>query len=168
MVIVAEELPASARGWGIGMLAAVSAAGHGLGASLFGAIELLPYGWRSLYAFGCIPLLLLPLFRHGIKETARFAEHQAAGKHLQMRWWKPLADFLNTHPVRAAGMALVASLAAVGHSVVMVLPVTTFCNIAVGSRTNWRSCGAYPDNFFKHDRSRYVAAAVSGDPNARA
>ena len=76
VVIVAEELPASARGWGIGMLAAVSAVGHGLGAAAFGAIEALPYGWRALYLFGVLPLLLLPLFRRGIQETGRFQSHR--------------------------------------------------------------------------------------------
>ena len=38
--IVAEELPASARGWGIGMLSAVSAVGHGLGAGVFAAVAI--------------------------------------------------------------------------------------------------------------------------------
>lgn len=120
IVIVAEELPALARGWGIGMLAAVSAAGHGMGAGLFAAIEVLPYGWRALYAFGVLPLLLLPLFRRGIEETARFTAHRAeqAGK-AEFGWWAPLRSFLLTHPMRAAGMALVASLAALGHVVVI-------------------------------------------------
>ena len=120
IVIVAEELPALARGWGIGMLAAVSAVGHGMGAALFAAIEVLPYGWRALYAFGVLPLLLLPLFRRGIEETARFTAHRAeqAGK-AEFGWWVPLRSFLLTHPMRAAGMALVASLAALGHVVVI-------------------------------------------------
>ena len=119
VVIVAEELPASARGWGIGMLAAVSAVGHGMGAAVFAAIEQLPYGWRTLYAFGVLPLLLLPLFRRGIRETARFSEHQAASAGSDQRWWAPLIGFASTHPGRAAGMALVASAASVGHVVVI-------------------------------------------------
>ncbi|MEZ5559601.1 MAG: MFS transporter [Pseudomonadales bacterium] len=117
VVIVAEELPASVRGWGIGMLAAVSAAGHGLGAALFAAVEQLPWGWRSLYAFGLVPLILLPLFRRGIRETRRFEAHRANSEGTRVRWWTPLLGFARTHPARAAGMALVASVSSVGHVV---------------------------------------------------
>jgi MFS family permease len=119
IVIVAEELPAAVRGWGIGILAAVSASGHGLGAGLFAAIDMLPWGWRSLYAFGVLPLLLLPMFRRNIQETARFTEHQRARTGLAGRWWTPLAGFVRTHPGRAAGMAIVASVSSVGHVVVI-------------------------------------------------
>jgi len=119
VVIVAEELPASARGWGIGMLAAVSAIGHGMGAAVFGAIDSLPYGWRSLYAFGVVPLLLLPIFRRRIEETSRFKAHQAATGEAGSHWWSPLWDFARTHPRRAAGMAVLASTASLGHIVVV-------------------------------------------------
>jgi MFS family permease len=125
IVIVAEELPAATRGWGIGVLAAVSASGHGLGAALFAAIELLPWGWRSLYAFGVLPLLLLPMFRRNIKETARFTRHRdelaarAPGATVGEGWWTPLVEFARTHPVRAMGMAVVASVSSVGHVVVI-------------------------------------------------
>jgi MFS family permease len=126
IVIVAEELPAAARGWGIGMLAAISAVGHGLGAGAFAAIEQLPWGWRTLYAFGAVPLLLLPVFRRGIRETERFSRHQSrqAASHGAAvagfaGWWAPLRGFFRTHPARATGMALVASVSSVGHVVVI-------------------------------------------------
>jgi len=125
IVIVAEELPAAARGWGIGMLAAVSAVGHGLGAAAFAAIESLPWGWRTLYAFGVLPLLLLPVFRRGVRETGRFSAHreqtaaQGAAAAGFAAWWAPLRGFLRTHPARATGMALVASVSSVGHVVVI-------------------------------------------------
>jgi MFS family permease len=119
VVIVAEELPAAARGWGIGMLAAVSAAGHGLGAVLFAAIEILPYGWRALYALGVLPLLLLPLFSRRIKETARFQAHRAGGLSAGVAWWSPLRAFAVTDPGRAITMAALASGAALGHVVVL-------------------------------------------------
>jgi putative MFS transporter len=119
VVIVAEELPASARGWGIGMLAAVSAIGHGLGAIMFSAIEVLPHGWRSLYVLGVLPLLLLPVFRRQIKETARFQRHLDTDETTQSRWYSPLYAFANTHPRRALGMAVLASTASLGHVVVL-------------------------------------------------
>ena len=43
---------------------------------LFAAIEWLPFGWRSMYALGILPLLLLPMFRREIRETRRFARHR--------------------------------------------------------------------------------------------
>jgi MFS family permease len=125
IVMVAEELPAAARGWGIGMLAAVSAVGHAFGAAAFAAIEFLPWGWRSLYAFGILPLLLWPVFRRGIRETERFSSHQARlavdGAALAgfAAWWAPLRSFFRTHPARATGMALVAAVSSLGHVVVI-------------------------------------------------
>ncbi|MBW2314124.1 MAG: MFS transporter [Deltaproteobacteria bacterium] len=76
-VLVAEEYPAEHRGWGMGVLAALGATGYGLEAGLFSQIEHLPYGWRSLYWIGAVPLLLLPIFRRTIPETKRFEQHQA-------------------------------------------------------------------------------------------
>lgn len=76
IVMLAEEFPAAHRGWGVGILGALAAFGHGLGALLFAAIDVVPFGWRALYAFGALPLLLLPRFRRELHETARFRRHQ--------------------------------------------------------------------------------------------
>jgi MFS family permease len=72
-VIVTEEFPAEHRGWGVGMLGALGACGVGLGTGLFAAVDVLPFGWRALYAVGVLPLVLLPKFRRDVKETRRFA-----------------------------------------------------------------------------------------------
>ena len=119
IVIVAEEMPASARGWGVGMLAAVSAFGHGAGAALFAAVEILPYGWRSLYAFGVIPLLLLPMFARNIRETDRFSALSHAEDSWLRAWFLPLKEFFSVHPMRALGMTLLAGGSSVGHVVVI-------------------------------------------------
>ncbi len=71
-VVVSEEFPASHRGWGIGMLGGVGAIGYGFGALVYGQVEWLPFGWRALYAFGVLPLALLPAYRRGLRETERF------------------------------------------------------------------------------------------------
>lgn len=78
VVMLAEEFPAPHRGWGVGILGALAAFGHGMGALLFAAIDLLPGGWRALYAIGALPLALLPMFRREIRETARFQRHREA------------------------------------------------------------------------------------------
>jgi MFS family permease len=122
-VIVIEEFPADARGWGIGMLAAIAAVGHGAGALVFSAVEILPFGWRALYALGFAPLLLLPLFRSGIAETERFRrEQRTRGEeqtHLLRDWVEPLRGLLRSRPERALGMAAVAYTCAIGHAVVI-------------------------------------------------
>lgn len=117
-VIVSEELPAARRGWGVGMLGALGAFGFGLGAILFAAIEVLPFGWRFLYAVGVVPLLLLPRFRREVRETDRFnraREAAAASGAAREGWLAPVLGIVRDHPGRALGVALVGALAAGGH-----------------------------------------------------
>jgi putative MFS transporter len=118
-VIVSEELPATRRGWGVGMLGALGAFGFGLGALLFAAIDWLPFGWRFLYAVGVVPLLLVPRFRREVTETRRFARSQGEGEDLVRalgRWLDPLRVIVRRHPGRAVGIALLGGLAAGGHA----------------------------------------------------
>ena len=121
-VIVTEEYPALHRGWAIGMLGALSSCGNGLGAALFAAIERLPYGWRSLYAVGLVPLALLPLLRRRVEETRRFDQHQAlvgpqSGGGLS-GWYRPLVSLARGYPGRALGIAVAGGLMSVGESAV--------------------------------------------------
>ncbi|MGH7338184.1 MAG: MFS transporter, partial [Myxococcota bacterium] len=112
-VVVSEEFPAHHRGWGIGMLGGVGAIGYGFGALIYGAIEWLPFGWRSLYALGIAPLAFLPAFARGLRETGRFAAlSQRAGE-------TPFAltaigDLVRRHPRHALAIALVACLSSAG------------------------------------------------------
>lgn len=107
VVVLAEELEAEERGWGIGMLGAVGALGHGLAAILFGFVEVLPYGWRALYAVGVGPLLLIAWFRRGLPETRRFEAHRATRQetvglraHLD-----PALQLARSYPGRMVGIA---------------------------------------------------------------
>ena len=121
-VIVTEEFPAEHRGWGIGILGALGAAGYGLALILFSGIEWLPYGWRALYVLGVVPVLLLPMFRREVKETQRFEGHQrervARGESLDWYsgWWRPLASLVSSYPGRAASVGAMGALAAGGHA----------------------------------------------------
>jgi len=123
-VIVTEEYPALHRGWAIGMLGALASCGNGLGAGLFAAIDSLPYGWRSLYAVGIAPLLLLPLLRARIQETQRFAHHRAAEEEAHIAnsglsgWLQPILRLWSEYPGRAFGIAVVGGLLSVGESAV--------------------------------------------------
>jgi len=123
-VIITEEFPAAHRGWGIGIASAVGAFGVALALLLFAAIDWLPFGWRSMYGLGILPLLLLPMFRREVHETRRFTRHRddrAAGGHVLAGlagWWKPMGDLLRTYPGRAAGIGLIGVFASGGHAVV--------------------------------------------------
>lgn len=77
VVVLTEELEARERGWGIGMLGALGALGHGVAALTFAFVEVLPGGWRALYALGVLPLVLLAWFRRALPETRRFEAHRA-------------------------------------------------------------------------------------------
>lgn len=121
-VIVAEEFPAEHRGWGIGILGALSAVGYGLALGAFSAIESLPYGWRAIYLMGMIPLLLLPMFRREVKETRRFQDHLdrlASRGHSPgwfESWWSPMRGLLRAYPGRASAIGLIGALASGAHS----------------------------------------------------
>jgi putative MFS transporter len=119
VVIVTEEFPAAHRGWAVGMLGALSACGHGLGAILFSQIDALPFGWRSLYVVGIVPLLMLPMIRREVQETTRFARQLVGRQPLaaELRGWhKPLAQLVRDSPRRAILLTLAAGLFAIGDS----------------------------------------------------
>jgi len=101
VVVIAEELDARDRGFGIGLLGALGALGHGLAALVFGVVDILPFGWRALYAIGVIPLLLLAWFRRGLPETRRFEAHRetlsASGFAGRFR---PVGDLFRMYPRR--------------------------------------------------------------------
>src|ERR1700685_2042605 len=79
MVIVAEEVDAAHRGWAIGLLASVSSIGYGLAAVVFAFINVIPYGWRGLYAIALLPLLLIIPLRRVPPESGRFARERLEG-----------------------------------------------------------------------------------------
>lgn len=113
-VIVSEEFRAEHRGWGVGILGALGALGVGLSAVLFAAIEVLPYGWRTMYLVGAVPILAIPRLRRRVSETARFETHRAQreaaapGISGGLRgWWRPLASLLRTYPGRTAAVGII-------------------------------------------------------------
>ena len=124
MVIITEEFPAAHRGWGIGMVSALAAVGHGCGAGLFAAIDYIPGGWRGLYAIGGLPLLLLPYWRRVVPETRRFREHadslerKAGGRLALVTMLMPIKRFILEYPSRALVISLAALLVAVGEACV--------------------------------------------------
>ncbi len=78
-VVIAEEIAAGARGWANGALTFFYFTGAGFAAGLFGAVNILPYGWRALYFIGAIPIFLVGLLRRRLPETRRFESQSPAG-----------------------------------------------------------------------------------------
>ena len=105
-VVVAEEFDAKNRGWGIGALGALSACGGGLAALAFAFVNVLPFGWRSLYAVGLVPLLIVAHLRRSLPETARFdaLERQRVEFHAAPPL-APVRDLVRRYPGRLAMLA---------------------------------------------------------------
>jgi MFS family permease len=115
IVMLVEELPAELRGGGIGLLQILGGIGFGCGAGLYAAVDLLPLGWRALYAFGVVPLLLLPFFRRALRETRRFeAEPRGPDGSRAPGWIRPLVELARTHPRRAAAIGMAGAFSAMG------------------------------------------------------
>ena len=106
-VVIAEEIDARVRGWASGTLGAMGAFGAGLSSLVFAAVNILPYGWRSLYVIGGGALLILAYYRRWLPETARFEirrqELQALGSN-----WRATTDavshLVHDYPHRLAAM----------------------------------------------------------------
>jgi MFS family permease len=113
MVIVAEEVDAANRGWAIGLLAAVSSVGYGLAAIVFAFINMIPYGWRGMYAIALLPLAVIIPLRRVLPESARFEKEKLEGLK-PVKVWEPLAKLYSAYPRRFAMMLSIAFLGSMG------------------------------------------------------
>jgi putative MFS transporter len=107
-VIITEEFPQEARGWGIGALVALSGYGFALAALLFAFIDLVPFGWRALYLVALVPLLLVARLRRNLPETERFEE--LSEQHKQRSWrmaLKPVLSLATAYPGRMMALGVV-------------------------------------------------------------
>jgi MFS family permease len=79
--VLAEELPAQARGYGFGVLATLDALGAGTGALAWGLL-LAPHhlSWRCLYAVATPALVAAAFIRRRLPESSRFTAAAAAGR----------------------------------------------------------------------------------------
>lgn len=100
VVVIAEELRARHRGWGIGILSAMGTLGHGVAALAFSLINWLPYGWRALYVVAVIPLLLIAWFRRSLEETKRFQAQQLHPANAWERTVRPVRGLIRAYPGR--------------------------------------------------------------------
>ena len=116
IVVIAEEFEERTRGWAIGTLGALAAAGAGIAVLMFALVNLLPFGWRAIYVLGAIPLLLLAWMRRGLPETRRFAEQAASGAPRQRLrdGWRPLVSLFRTYPARLGWLTMAVAVFSFG------------------------------------------------------
>jgi putative MFS transporter len=111
-VVIAEEIAAVARGWSTGTLAAMNYLGGGIASIVFAAVTLLPFGWRSMYVIGSLPLFLVAYMRRGLPETKRFEVREHEVQKMSSRIASALDQtrrLLREHPRRLAGILVTAA-----------------------------------------------------------
>ncbi|MBX3128830.1 MAG: MFS transporter [Polyangiaceae bacterium] len=74
MVIAAEEFPAARRGMVLGVINAFASLGSVFCAGVVPLLLKAPWGWRTVYFVGIIPLVILAYARRNLRETQRFSE----------------------------------------------------------------------------------------------
>ncbi len=121
IVVVAEELAAARRGFGLGVLAALGGVGHGLAAVSFALVGNGPLGWRLLYLAAGVPLAIVAWLRRSLVETRRFLDHQASHARTDTPVLAPLVTLVQRHPGRV--LALVAMIFPI---YVLTAPAITF------------------------------------------
>ena len=112
LVIVVEEMNSDIRGLAVGVLGAISAGGFALAAIGFAIIEKVPFGWRGLFAFGFLPVLLIfPLWKL-LPESNRY---QSGAKAMGPRGFvDPFRALLSSYPERFMMVSAVMFLNAMG------------------------------------------------------
>lgn len=113
LVILSEEVDAGVRGWAIGLLSALASVGYGLAALGFAAINVMPYGWRGLYALALIPLVLIIPLRRVLPESRRFEREQQTGDRPE-NFLAPLKALFRAYPSRLAMLVAVGFLGNLG------------------------------------------------------
>ena len=79
MVYAAEEFPADRRGMVIGVIQAMTSLGAVTCAGVVPLLLQTDLGWRMVYLIGAVPLVIIMVWRRGLKETRRFEDQKKKG-----------------------------------------------------------------------------------------
>ncbi len=110
IVVAVEELGPTNRAFGVAVLGTLSLAGYGAAMILFGFVDELPYGWRSLYAVGVVPLLVVAALRRGLPETREFEGLRSESAANLGTWTQPFRTLVARYPTRCAAVGAVTLL----------------------------------------------------------
>lgn len=112
LVILVEEMNADIRGLAVGLLGAIAAGGFALAAIGFAMIDVVPFGWRGLFAIAFIPILLvIPLWKL-LPESNRY--ESTAKAMTPGSFFDPFRALLSSYPERFVMVATVMFLNAMG------------------------------------------------------
>jgi MFS family permease len=136
-VVIIEEFAPENRAWGIGAAAALQACGAGFAALMFGFVDVLPYGWRALYAVGVIPLLFIAYWRRTLPETGRFASLESLRSQLDV----PVPMFSNVWRAARAQPRVFTMLAGTFFCISMAGSVGTFASKYLQDVHGWAPSG---------------------------
>jgi putative MFS transporter len=88
MVYVVEEFPADRRAFAVGVIQGACSLGSVVCAGVVPLLLKLPWGFRSVYLVGGVPLLLVMYLRRGIRDTRRFLEKRPEAPESLLRIFK--------------------------------------------------------------------------------
>ncbi len=114
LVILVEEVDADVRGWTVGLLGALTACGYGAAAGVFALINVMPYGWRGLYALALIPLVLIIPLRRALPESHRFEDTTHDDEEHSSNPLRPVVALFKAYPGRLALLMSVSFLGSMG------------------------------------------------------
>ena len=112
VVILVEEIDAQYRGWSVGLFTAISSVGYGIAALVFSMINIIPYGWRGLYALALVPLILIIPLRRVLPESRRFEGETKAERPSNLL--APFVSLIRAYPGRLMMLLAVSFLGAMG------------------------------------------------------
>ncbi|HRK70402.1 MAG TPA: MFS transporter [Micropepsaceae bacterium] len=127
IVMISEEVDDRARGWALGLLAAVGAAGAGSAAIVYAGVDVVFGDWRALYVIGALPLFLIAWLWRRLPETRRFANLKAAGKLRRESSFggvRNVIELFRTYPARSWALAAAVGAFAFGSAPALVLNAT--------------------------------------------
>jgi putative MFS transporter len=79
MVYLVEAFPADRRGFAVGIIQGLNSLGSIVCAGLVPLLLKTPWGFRSVYVVGTVPLVLMMFLRRNVRETERFEEIARGG-----------------------------------------------------------------------------------------
>ncbi len=103
LVMLVEEMANERRGVAVGLLGALSSLGFGMAALAYSWINVVPLGWRGLYAFALVPLFLIVPIRRMLPESLRF--ERDSSKFREQKILGPFQALIHSYPKRFALVA---------------------------------------------------------------
>lgn len=127
IVMISEEVDDRARGWALGLLAAMGAAGAGAAAMVYASVDSLFGGWRALYVIGAIPLLLIAWLWRRLPETQRFTRLKESGAIKPagvLSGVKGIMELFTLYPARSIALSALVFIFALGASAAVIFTAT--------------------------------------------